>query len=194
MCQLAWHRLHYPWLVHVLVAPGAAGSAASMQAHVDGLHARGVSATAVGLPLRRAELAVPVYRALALARPQPATELVVGGQSYGGRVASLLAAERPTACAGLICFSYPLHRPGVPDWDERSRHWPLIEVPVLLVSGGSDPFARVDLLRQAVETRLPHARLVSIPGLGHRLAPALDEVLDAAAAFVSELEAGGRPA
>src|SRR3990172_5303891 len=85
--------------------------------------------------------------------------LVIGGQSYGGRVASLLAAREPGFCAGLVLFSYPLHRPGRPDGDERTTHWPLITVPVLLLSGGSAPFARLDLLRAAVATRLPRAEL-----------------------------------
>ncbi|MGH2810933.1 MAG: alpha/beta family hydrolase, partial [Actinomycetota bacterium] len=38
---------------------------------------------------------------------------VAGGRSYGGRVASMAAAEG-LAAAGLIFFPYPLHRPGDP--------------------------------------------------------------------------------
>ena len=38
-----------------------------MQAHVDGLASRGVDATAIDLPLRKAERAVPVYRERTLA-------------------------------------------------------------------------------------------------------------------------------
>ena len=82
-------------------------------------------------------------------------------------------------------MSYPLHRPGEPAWDARSAHWPLIGVPVLLLSGESDPFARIDLLRTAVAERLPHAELVTYPRLGHTLKPVLDDVLDRIAAFVS---------
>jgi hypothetical protein len=116
-----------------------------------------------------------------------AADPVIGGQSYGGRVASLLAAERPDDVRGLICFSYPLHRPGQPDWQERSAHWPKLEVPVLLLSGEADPFARRDLLRRAVGERLPAARLVTWPGLGHSLRPVLDDALDLAADFVRQL-------
>jgi predicted alpha/beta-hydrolase family hydrolase len=173
--------------MHVLVAHGASGKAASMQAHVDGLGARGVAASAVDLPLRKAEKAVPVYRERAADSGVAAADLVISGQSYGGRVASLLAAEPPAVCAGLICFSYPLHRPGQPDWDERSAHWPDIQVPLLFLSGASDPFARLDLLQRAIRERRPDARLVTYPGVGHSLKSVLDAALDAAAAFVAEV-------
>ena len=43
----------------------------------------------------------------------------------------------------------------------RTSHWPTIRVPVLLLSGESDPFARIDLLRLAVTERLPEAELVT---------------------------------
>ncbi len=165
-----------------------------MQRHVDGLVTRGLDATAIDLPLRKAERAVPVYREHLGAQPEPPDRLVISGQSYGGRVASLLAAEPEPACAALICFSYPLHRPGQPDWDERSAHWPDIDVPVLLLSGESDPFARLDLLRRAVDERLPAARLVTYPKVGHSLKAVLDDALDQTAAFVRDLrtiEAGG---
>jgi predicted alpha/beta-hydrolase family hydrolase len=154
---------------------------------VEGLEARGIAAVAVDLPLRKAELAVPVYRAHVEAQAESATELVVSGQSYGGRVASLLAAQPAPGCAALVCFSYPLHRPGQPDWLVRTAHWPSIGVPVLLLSGESDPFARLDLLRRAVGERLPQASLVTYPKVGHSLRAVLDDALDQVAAFVLEL-------
>jgi len=173
----------------ILIAHGASGKAASMQRHVDGLEARGVRAAAIDLPLRKAERAVPAYRDRVRAQPETPLRLVISGQSYGGRVASLLAAEPEPACAGLICFSYPLHRPGQPDWETRSSHWPAIAVPVLLLSGESDPFARLDLLQRALEQRLPAARLVTYPKVGHSLKPVLEAALDEAAAFVRALPA-----
>lgn len=174
----------------VVLAHGASGSAASMQGHVRGLVERGVDALAIDLPLRRAEAAVPVFAA-AIVR-EAARGAVIGGQSYGGRVASLLAAERPGDVHGLVCFSYPLHRPGRPDWEERTAHWPRLALPVLLLSGEADPFARLDLLRRAVDERLVGARLVTWPRLGHGLGPVLAEVLDVTAAFVRDLE-GAQP-
>jgi uncharacterized protein len=171
----------------VYLGHGAAGNAASMAPHVEGLRRRGIAAEAVDLPKRRAEDAVPVWRA---AVPDgPGT--VAGGQSYGGRVASL-AAGAGAGYAGLVLFSYPLHPPGRPERaQERSAHFPSIACPVLLLSGEADPFARLDLLRAAVRT-LPHAELVTYPRLGHTLRPVLEDVLDRVAAFVAALPPGAR--
>jgi predicted alpha/beta-hydrolase family hydrolase len=154
-----------------------------MAPFVDGLRARGVDAVAIDLPKRKAEDAVPAFHAVV----PMATDVAVGGHSYGGRVASLAAAEADSPFAGLLLFSYPLHPPGSPErTDARISHWPSIRCPVLLLSGESDPFARIDLLRAAVG-RLGSAELVTYPRLGHTLAPVLDDVLDRAAAFVARL-------
>lgn len=159
-----------------------------MAAHVQGLARRSIDATAIDLPLRRAEAAVSAFRQATATMPEPSGDLIVSGQSYGGRVASLLAAEMPGTYGGLICFSYPLHRPGVPDWDMRSSHWGSISGPVLLLSGESDPFARIDLLRRAIAERLPEARLVTYPRVGHSLKGVLDDALDQVTAFVPQIE------
>ncbi len=164
----------------VYLGHGAAGTAASMARHVEGLRRRGIDAHAIDLPKRKAEDAVPAL--LKIVGPGP--DVVVGGHSYGGRVASLAAAQWPFAA--LVLFSYPLHRPGHPDVEVRTAHWPQIACPVLLLSGESDPFARIDLLRAAVP-RLPRGRLVTYPRLGHGLAPVLDDALDRVAAFLREL-------
>lgn len=151
-----------------------------MAPFVDGLRARGVAATAIDLPKRRAEDALPAFH---LAVPSD-RDVAVGGHSFGGRVASLAAAEPDARYAALVLFSYPLHPPGAPDrTDARVAHWPAIRCPVLLLSGESDPFARIDLLRAAVP-RIRHAELVTYPRLGHTLKPVLDEALDRAAAFL----------
>ncbi len=110
---------------------------------------------------------------------------IIGGHSFGGRVASLLAADEDPL--GLVLLSYPLHAPGRHDaWDARTAHWSRIGCPVLLLSGEADPFARMDLLREAVR-RLGDARLVTYPRVGHGLAPVLDQALDEVAAFVRGL-------
>ena len=114
-------------------------------------------------------------------RVQAASAVVIGGHSYGGRVASLAAAGR--GYRGLVCFSYPLHRPGGPDGSTRVAHWPAIACPALLLSGESDPFARIDLLRAAM-AKLAHGELVTYPRLGHTLKPVLEDVLDRTAAFI----------
>jgi len=153
-----------------------------MAPFVDGLLARGIEAAAVDLPKRRAEDVVPRWLELAPAGP----DVVVGGHSYGGRVASLAAAAAAGGQGGyrgLVCFSYPLHRPGGPELGPRVAHWPAIACPALLLSGESDPFARIDLLREAMDL-LPHGELVTYPRLGHGLKAVLEDVLDRTAAFI----------
>ena len=167
-----------PMIVHL--AHGASGNAASMRPHIEGLLQRGIEAEAVQLPVGRAEKAVAVYER----QVEHIGDDVIGGHSYGGRVASLRAAERRPR--GLVLLSYPLHRPGQPEWETRVPHWPNIECPVLLLSGESDPFARIELLRQAVE-RFPNAELVTYPRIGHGLTPVLDDALDHVARFVRGL-------
>lgn len=166
----------------VLLGHGASGNAASMAPFVDGLRARGLTASAVDLPKRKAEETVPVWRKLV--PDGPAT--IAGGHSYGGRVASLAAAAG-AGYGGLVLFSYPMHPPGAPERGEaRCAHWPSIDCPVLLLSGEADPFARIELLRVAVGL-LPQAELVTYPRLGHTLRPVLEDVLDRVAAFVTAL-------
>jgi predicted alpha/beta-hydrolase family hydrolase len=170
----------------VILGHGASGTAESMRPHVVGLRARGVDATAIDLPKGRAERAVDVLGAAA--RPLGGAA-VVGGHSYGGRVASLYAAREPVA--GLVLFSYPLHRPGHPE-EQRTEHWPAIHCPVLLLSGESDPFARIDLLRAAVPL-LARGELITYPRIGHGLLPVLDDALDHIARFVRSLGSTPRP-
>jgi len=170
-------------VMRLVIAPGASGTSASMQAHVDGLRARGIDATAIDIPKKRAEDAVAAYLAISGSGP----DIAIGGQSYGGRVASLLAADGEHVFDGLVLFSYPLHRPGSPEWEPRSAHWLQIQCPVLFLSGEADPFARIDLLRHAITERLPNAQLITWPRVGHGLKPVLDEALDRTAAFLEGL-------
>ena len=167
----------------LILAPGASGTVAGLRPYLKGLAARGINAQALELPRGTVERALPVYRA-ALQAGDPTTT-IIGGHSFGGRVASLLAAEEPVA--GLLLMSYPLHRPGHPEhWELRTNHWPLIGCPVLLLSGESDPFARLPLLRDGVG-RLPHAELVTYPGVRHGIGPVLPDALDRIAAWIGRL-------
>jgi predicted alpha/beta-hydrolase family hydrolase len=156
-----------------------------MAPFVTGLRARGIEAVAIDLPRRKAEDALPAFHAVV----PSASDVAVGGHSYGGRVASLAAAEPNAPYRGLVLFSYPLHPPGSPErTDARIAHWPAIRCPVLLLSGEADPFARIGLLRTVVG-RLPTAELVTYPRLGHTLKPVLEDALDRAAAFLAGLSA-----
>ena len=165
-------------MARLFLAHGASGSAAGLAPHVAALALRGVSATAVQLPRGKAEAAMPVYFAAA----PSSVETAIGGHSFGGRVASLLAADH--RYGALILLSYPLHPPGASGrWDERTAHWPRVECPVLLLSGDRDPFARIGLLREAVR-RLGSAELVVYPRLGHGIGPVFEDAMDRVADFV----------
>lgn len=166
---------------HILLAPGASGTIERLRDHERGLNSRGMTVSLVELPRGRAERALPVYRR-AMEEVDPAP--IIGGHSFGGRVASLLAAE--LAPAALVVLSYPLHAPGrQAAWKERTAHWPRIACPVLLLSGESDPFADITLLRRAV-TQLPDAELVTYPRIGHGVGPVLEDALDRIVAFARE--------
>ena len=166
-----------PLAARIVLGHGASGTASSMQPYLDALTRRGLDARAVDLPRGRPEAAVEIFLAAAAADPG----LALGGHSFGGRMASLAAAR--TQVPALVCFSYPVHRPGQPELGSRVAHWSSITCPVLLLSGDRDPFARVDLLRAAAET-LPHGRLVVFPGAVHGLRGHLDEALEVAAHFL----------
>ena len=126
--------------------------------------------------------------------------VVVGGHSFGGRVASLSAAgvgrdEGAPArrYAALLCLSYPLHRPGAPETAAaRTAHWPRIAIPALLLSGTADPFARIDLLEAAMPA-LAYGRLETWPRVGHGLLPVREAALERIVAFLAEVEAGAGP-
>jgi len=63
--------------------------------------------------------------------------LLIGGKSLGGRMASLVAAERPVA--GLVCLGYPFHPSGRPA-QTRVEHLRGLRVPTLICQGTRDPF------------------------------------------------------
>jgi predicted alpha/beta-hydrolase family hydrolase len=167
--------------MRVFLAPGASGGAASLKPYLDGLGARGIEARAVSLPGSNAERAVPTY----LQQSGTGSDVVVGGRSYGGRVASLAAAQPENDFAGLLLFAYPLHRPGFPD-QLRTEHWPRIRCPVLIVQGESDPFGSPDELHREAR-KLRQVSVVTLPGTGHGLKERLDGALAAAADWLAGL-------
>ena len=67
--------------------------------------------------------------------------LVVGGRSFGARIACRTAGD--VGAAGVLCLAFPLHPPGRP---ERSRLPELtsVTVPTLVVQGDRDPFGVPD--------------------------------------------------
>ena len=163
--------------MRVVLGHGASGNAASMKPYVVGFKRRGIDAVAVDLPRGGAEKAVPVF----IKTSGIGHEVVGGGQSFGGRVASMAAVEADFG--GLVLFSYPLHRPGFKD-QLRTAHWGQIRCPTLFLSGDRDPFADIALLKEKIKL-IPNARLEIFKGQGHGLLKVLDQALDVATDFIN---------
>ncbi|MGD1073826.1 MAG: alpha/beta fold hydrolase [Bryobacteraceae bacterium] len=92
----------------------------------------------------------------------------LGGHSYGGRQATMLAAEEPELAAGLILLSYPLHPPKKPA-QMRTAHFPALRTPATFVHGTRDDFGSIEEMRAALELIPAATSLVAIEGAGHDL-------------------------
>lgn len=143
----------------VFLAPGAGGDldGDGLTALASTLAARGCTVVRANLPYRqagrrapRADRSVPGYLAVLAAAQQALRQRdvpwVVGGRSYGGRVATMAVADGLPA-AGVLLYGYPLHPPGNPD-KLRVDHWPHLFAPTLFLQGDRDPFCDLDLLEQ----------------------------------------------
>jgi uncharacterized protein len=96
--------------------------------------------------------------------------IYLGGHSYGGRQASILAAEEKRLAAGLLLLSYPLHPPRKPT-ELRVAHFPQLETPALFVHGSRDPFGSVEELSSALKLIPSRSLLLEVAGSGHELLP-----------------------
>jgi uncharacterized protein len=94
--------------------------------------------------------------------------IFIGGQSYGGRQASMLCADEPELVNGLLLLSYPLHAPGRPD-QLRTQHLPKLEMPVLVVQGTKDPFGSIEEIKSALKLIPGKTALLPVEGEGHDL-------------------------
>ena len=92
----------------------------------------------------------------------------LGGQSYGGRQATMLCAREPKLAEGILLTSYPLHPPGKPQ-QLRVQHFPDIQVPMLFIEGTRDPFATLEELEQARKLIPAKTMIVQIANVGHDL-------------------------
>lgn len=92
----------------------------------------------------------------------------LGGQSYGGRQSSMLAAEMPGLADRLLLLSYPLHAPGKPA-QLRTAHFPKLQTPVLFVHGSRDPFGTLDEMRSAIKLIPAPVELLEVEEAGHDL-------------------------
>ena len=92
----------------------------------------------------------------------------VGGHSYGGRQASMLAAAEPDLAGGLLLLSYPLHPPHRPA-ELRTSHFSKLQAPALFVHGSRDPFGTLEEMRCALTLIPSPVGLAEIQGAGHDL-------------------------
>lgn len=162
--------------------------------------ANGFSVLRCDLPFRQRKPAGPPTRstaaedrvglrtATAFLRSQVNGPIALGGHSYGGRQATMLAAEEFGVADALLLFSYPLHVPDKPD-QLRTAHFPNLRTPSFFVHGTKDPFGTPDEMRKALTLIPGRHELQLVEGAGHDLRrPAFDP--DAIVAEVIRLLSG----
>jgi predicted alpha/beta-hydrolase family hydrolase len=106
--------------------------------------------------------------AVASMRRETRGRIFLGGHSYGGRQASMLAASNPALVEALLLLSYPLHPPKRPA-ELRTNHFPDLKTPALFVHGARDGFATHAEIEGALELVPARTELLSIPNAGHEL-------------------------
>jgi predicted alpha/beta-hydrolase family hydrolase len=151
-----------------------------LRALAEAFRAAGVSVLRCDLPFRQARPHGPPPRgsaekdqdglraAVAAMRREACGRIFLGGHSYGGRQASMLAAEAPGLVDGLLLLSYPLHPPQKPE-QMRTTHFPSLETPALFVSGERDGFGTKAEMEAALKLVPARTELLMLPGAGHEL-------------------------
>jgi uncharacterized protein len=107
--------------------------------------------------------------AVASTRRQASGRIFLGGHSYGGRQASMLAAANPGLVDRLLLLSYPLHPPQRPT-ELRTGHFPSLQTPTLFVSGTRDGFGSIAEIEAALKLIPARTELLAVTGAGHELA------------------------
>lgn len=107
-------------------------------------------------------------QAAKLLRGLTSGDLYLGGHSYGGRQASMLAAEAPELAQGLLMLSYPLHPPNKPA-QLRTAHFPSLRTPAVFVHGSTDPFGALPEMEAALALIPAVKRMIVVAGAGHDL-------------------------
>jgi predicted alpha/beta-hydrolase family hydrolase len=105
---------------------------------------------------------------IAAVRTRAPGRVFLGGHSYGGRQASMVAADDPALVEALLLLSYPLHPPRRPR-EQRTAHFPALRTPALFVQGSRDPFGSLEELQTALGLVPVITKLVAIEGAPHAL-------------------------
>jgi uncharacterized protein len=106
--------------------------------------------------------------AIASMRRQTSGRVFLGGHSYGGRQASILAASEPGLVDQLLLLSYPLHPPRRPG-ELRTGHFPDVRTPAMFVHGTRDGFGSIDEMVAALKLIPARTELVPVTAAGHEL-------------------------
>ncbi len=107
-------------------------------------------------------------RAVELMRGIVTGRVFLGGVSYGGRQASMLAAGTSGLTEALLLLSYPLHPPGRPN-QLRTAHFAQLRTPALFVSGTKDAFGSIGELQSALALIPAQTQLLTVKDAGHSL-------------------------
>lgn len=102
--------------------------------------------------------------------------VILGGHSYGGRQATLLAAENADIADALMLLSYPLHPPRKAE-QLRTQHFPQLRIPALFIHGTRDSFGSIAEMTAAVALIPARHKLVAIEKAGHELGAAAAAVI-----------------
>jgi predicted alpha/beta-hydrolase family hydrolase len=166
----------------LVLTHGAGGNARAplLVALDEAFAARGLTVLRYDLPFRQASRTAPprpagaardregLRQAVAAMRSRVGDRVFLGGQSYGGRQASMLAAGEAGLVDGLLLLSYPLHPPGRAS-ELRTAHLPKLAAPTLFAHGSRDPFGSLEEI-EAARTLIPaRTSLVAVPGAAHDL-------------------------
>jgi predicted alpha/beta-hydrolase family hydrolase len=152
----------------LLVALATAFEAAGWRAVRYNLPYRQLRRTGPPIPAHAAADRAGLAEAVAQMRAAVDGKVAIGGHSYGGRQASMLAAEQPGVMDGLLLLSYPLHPPDKPQ-QLRTAHFPELRTPALFIHGVRDPFATPEELAAAVALIPAATRILSVEKAGHDL-------------------------
>ncbi len=95
------------------------------------------------------------------------SQIVLGGVSMGGRIASHVAGSRNDV-RGLVFLGYPLHRPGNPEVI-RDKHLYGLKQPMLFISGTRDFLARKDILERVLAKLGAKAQVRWVENADHSL-------------------------
>jgi predicted alpha/beta-hydrolase family hydrolase len=106
--------------------------------------------------------------AVSIMREQKNSHVFLGGHSYGGRQATMLASEEPELAEGLLLLSYPLHPPRKPN-QLRTGHFPKLTTPAFFVHGTRDPFGTTAEMTSSLELIPGSHAMLEVDGAGHDL-------------------------